>query len=409
MSNPPPNPSGPKPTRLKTMRTPSETINSAGPSPNVTPSGGSSGPQSSRQRKEFAPIIVPRKKKDDKLDSLLTGPITDLIKDALNPISQVTNKKPPARQLRAGLHNPSNRRHTQSLSSASGFNSSAGGNDNYNDSNNNWSIADRKKDEKLNEELLNRVFHEMEIDPLHTFHPTHLPLVDPRKIMKEYSLSDAKTDILNKKKELESKILNGELSDQSTFTLENTNSSSNPKEGEKNMPFHNNGVFLNTDKIYFIQLPTSLPSTSTKPKPPPTGPVMPPHLIQPQQPPQPQAKQPPTNPQQPSTQPNTNGTNNNNEPPPLNKKSFVPWSPPDEHTNTLKELPSGRLGTLKIYKSGKTVLKIGPVEYDISASDKLKFLEEVKCFSHEGPTCYTLGSPVQHLVAAPCINTELKS
>eukprot|EP01133_Synstelium_polycarpum_P001112 gene1112-1270_t len=257
---------------------------------------------------------------------------------------------------------------------------------------NNQQRTNSKESNKLNEEFLNQLFHEMEIDPMQPNHPTHLPLVDPRKVMKEYSLNDAKSDMAKKKKEIQDKIENGELSDQKMLFEESIGPATDGPKVHKTdhtvRPFYNEDIFLNDDQLFFFQFPTSLPSTLTKP----TFAI--PAIFQ--------------TPQAPAQRPvPVKEGDPPKEIPPviLNNESFVPLVYPGDFSNTLKSLPSGLLGNLQIYKSGKVILKIGSVEFDVSAANKLKFLEEVKCITPEGPTCFTLGTPAQHLVAAPILKS----
>ncbi|KAK5578293.1 hypothetical protein RB653_003249 [Dictyostelium firmibasis] len=371
-----------------------------------------------KTKKEFKPNIpTARKKKDDK--DPLSGAITDLISASLSPLNvgdrpakpnassmgkfrpnlNPNRKKPAAIPITNLFHTPLVQADTQPQST----------------------YEMNKKSEKKDSDLLAQLFHEMEVDPMQPFHPTHLPLVDPRKIMKAYSLDDASKDLNETKKELEEKIKNGELSDTTNFNLQAIGSednnggqvkfveSSKKKNKEvstKDKPFYVEDQFLNKDKLFFIQLPNSLPSTQSRPNFNIPNPVLPP--------PKPTTiTKTVTNPDGSITTTTIpiNGDTKLEEQPKveLDEKAFVPMIYPGDFPPSLKEMPSGKLGTLKIYKSGKTILKIGAVEYDISSGDKLKFLEEVKCFQTKGgpensPTCYTLGIPSQHLVAAPIIS-----
>jgi len=411
MSTPPSNPNakpGAKPiARLKSMRTPGESAvsglgssssSSGGPTPNI-PSGGP------KIKKEFAPNIPQRRKKEDnKLDSFLQGPINDLIKDSMiAPIGGINDKPKPSAgaKFRPNV-NPRGKKFTPPTL---GGQVSTPLIDTRTD---NSSYENSKRDDKKNSEFLNQLFQDLEIDPMQPFHPTKLPLIDPRKIEKEYSLQDAKIDLERRKRELEEKISNGELSDAHNYDLfsETSTNTNNNKDIHRTRPFYNEDVFLNNDKLFFIQLPNSLPTIKTKP--PHNIPFPPPGMIIPGMPLPPGAKPPPTQAPPPNNNNNNNATPTDPEAAPkpiLDDNSFVPMLYPGDFPGTLKGLPEGRLGTLKIYKSGRTILQIGSVDYDVSASDKPKFLEELNCFSKEGPTCYTLGSPAQHLVAAPTINT----
>ncbi|KAN0026950.1 hypothetical protein ACTFIU_009626 [Dictyostelium citrinum] len=420
MSTPPPQPPGkpsanaPKPApRLKSIKptTPGDANKITTPTiPSV------------KTKKEFKPNIPTARKKKDERDPL-SGAISDLISASLSPLTvgdrpakpnatssgkfrpnfNPNRKKPAAIPITNLFHTPLVQADTQQPQSTYEMN---------------------KKNEKKDSDLLAQLFHEMEVDPMQPFHPTHLPLVDPRKIMKAYSLDDASKDLNETKRELEEKIKNGELSDTTNFTLQAIGSEDNNGNGgqvkfvesskkknkevsTKDKPFYVEDQFLNKDKLFFIQLPNSLPSTQSKPNFNIPNPVLPP--------PKPTTiTKTVTNPDgsvTTTTIPISADTKSEDQPPKveLDEKAFVPMIYPGDFPPSIKEMPSGKLGTLKIYKSGKTILKIGSVEYDISSGDKLKFLEEVKCFQTKGgpdntPTCYTLGIPSQHLVAAPIIS-----
>ncbi|KAN0036137.1 hypothetical protein ACTA71_005439 [Dictyostelium dimigraforme] len=429
MSAPPPQPPGkpsanaPKPApRLKSIKptTPGDANKITSPTmPSI------------KTKKEFKPNIPTARKKKDEKDPL-SGAITDLISASLSPLNvgerpgkpnasssgkfrtnlNPNRKKPAAIPITNLFHTPLVQAETQQHQSTYEMN---------------------KKNEKKDSDLLAQLFHEMEVDPMQPFHPTHLPLVDPRKIMKAYSLDDASKDLNETKKELEEKIKNGELSDTTNFTLQAIGSEDNGNGGgggngnqvkfvesskkrnkevsTKDKPFYVEDQFLNKDKLFFIQLPNLLPSTQSKPNFNIPNPVLPP--------PKPTTiTKTVTNPDGSittttipisSNNKSENGEEENKPKVELDEKAFVPMIYPGDFPPSLKEMPSGKLGTLKIYKSGKTILKIGTVEYDISSGDKLKFLEEVKCFQTKGgpenlPTCYTLGIPSQHLVASPIIS-----
>ncbi|EGG13696.1 RNA polymerase III subunit [Cavenderia fasciculata] len=387
--------------RTPTTSTSSTQLPNRGPSPSINiartglapsmPTGGA---------KKFMPNTNQVRKKYDEqpkpnADLFSGGAISDIILDSLNPIGRPdqkrTDPKRPGRINSAINPNRNNRRPQSALPNLPSLPLT-----DLPESllQRNEQQRANKEADKLNEAFVNQLFHEMEIDPNQPSHPTHLPLVDPRKIMKEYSLKDAKLDLEKKKKELQAQIENGELSDQRDLGEDG----GKKKEDERIKPFYNEGIFLNEDNLFFIQLPTSLPSTASRPVP---------SMIM--TPPPPVAKAPPKPPAKPAKagakQAAKDKEDEDDQPKViLTEKSFVPMVYPGDFPNTLKYMNSGQLGTLKFYKSGKVVMSVGPVDYEISAGNKLKFLEEVQCITHEGPTCYTLGTPDQHLVAAPMLN-----
>jgi len=76
-------------------------------------------------------------------------------------------------------------------------------------------------------------------------------------------------------------------------------------------------------------------------------------------------------------------------------------------TNVLSQAPSGKLGELIIYKSGKVKLKIGEVLYDVSKGMPSSFFEELVYLDPGKKEFVPLGSIEKRMVVAPDIRNLL--
>jgi len=129
-------------------------------------------------------------------------------------------------------------------------------------------------------------------------------------------------------------------------------------------PLMVNGEFVNEENLLFFQLPTSLPFTIDKKEekekaavPLPTGPN-----------------------------------------PALGVQDF---------TSTIAGGPSGYLGKIIVYKSGKVKMKIGDFLYDINAANNPNFLEELMVINTTSHTCCRIGPMAQHLIVTPNVDKLL--
>eukprot|EP01112_Ceratiomyxa_fruticulosa_P018742 TRINITY_DN6040_c0_g1_i1.p1 TRINITY_DN6040_c0_g1~~TRINITY_DN6040_c0_g1_i1.p1 ORF type:complete len:343 (-),score=77.37 TRINITY_DN6040_c0_g1_i1:193-1221(-) len=191
-----------------------------------------------------------------------------------------------------------------------------------------------------------------EIDPFNILHPITIPFNDPRKVIKEYTLEDAERDLERSALEIdkEEKKIPLDLPPQ---------------------PFHDEANnFLDNDNLFFIQLPGVT--------------LIPPLQSAAQNAPQNAANAAPT--------PASSST----APPPPQKPNEPGGVPPVKSLST-----PGKLGRLVVHKSGRVRMQVGEIWYDVSATNKMKFLEEVMAISDTDGSCVRLGQLDQHLIVVP--------
>jgi hypothetical protein len=98
----------------------------------------------------------------------------------------------------------------------------------------------------------------------------------------------------------------------------------------------------------------------------------------------------------------------------LSKKKYSASVDEDENiwtvpfTNTLTSLPSGLIGEMLVYKSGKIKLKLGDVFLDVSPGTEFSFQEQVAYISAAEKEYYMLGDIKSHLTCTPDIEYLLK-
>jgi hypothetical protein len=68
------------------------------------------------------------------------------------------------------------------------------------------------------------------------------------------------------------------------------------------------------------------------------------------------------------------------------------------------EIPDGRIGTLKVHKSGKTVLHIGSTQFDVSEGQHVNFRSEVACVCPAEGEIIFLGEAGKRLIVSPTIS-----
>jgi len=210
------------------------------------------------------------------------------------------------------------------------------------------------------EDDLARIPPHVEIDPYNTQHPIPLPLVDPRKFIKEYTIEDAEKDIERK-----------------TLQTEDGRDSKGSPPGNTLRPFHDEALnLLNNDNMFFIQLPSILPAVATSPST--------------------------------TTTPSTTTPTNTSDPRAPDGNQNNASGPSQEFNGTLHGL-QGKLGRMVLYKSGRVRIQIGSMWFEVNATEKVKFLEEVVSIAPEQSKCHRLGQLDQHLVVVPDFNHLLDS
>ncbi|KAL0479561.1 hypothetical protein AKO1_007784 [Acrasis kona] len=78
------------------------------------------------------------------------------------------------------------------------------------------------------------------------------------------------------------------------------------------------------------------------------------------------------------------------------------WTMP--FTNTLTVVPSGYIGEMFVYKSGKIKLKLGDVLLDVSPGTEFSFEEKLVHISTTDKKCHLLGNLKSHLTCTPDID-----
>jgi DNA-directed RNA polymerase III subunit RPC4 len=82
-----------------------------------------------------------------------------------------------------------------------------------------------------------------------------------------------------------------------------------------------------------------------------------------------------------------------------------PKAPPKVTGTAFSEIPDGRIGTLKIHKSGKTVLHVGETQFVVSEGQSVNFRSEVACLCPGENEIIFLGEAAKRLVVSPVINS----
>jgi len=86
------------------------------------------------------------------------------------------------------------------------------------------------------------------------------------------------------------------------------------------------------------------------------------------------------------------------------------WTQPFE--NTLEKVPSGQVGEMIVYKSGKVKLKLGDVLLDVFPGSEFNFPEHVACVDasdkEKQGSCYILGNIAKRFSCVPDVDYLLK-
>lgn len=82
-----------------------------------------------------------------------------------------------------------------------------------------------------------------------------------------------------------------------------------------------------------------------------------------------------------------------------------PKAAPKVSGTPFSEIPDGRIGTLKVHRSGKTVLHVGDTQFIVSEGQSVNFRSEVACLCPGEDEIIFLGEAAKRLVVSPVINS----
>lgn len=209
----------------------------------------------------------------------------------------------------------------------------------------------KRKEPQFTEAAIAPTAQSMAINPLNPSHPMTLPFLDPIK---------ANPTLLAAGVEAESKTTTTQHTPVPGAAPPSTSVRAMGSEYERvnpaNVMFRNeDGEYSGEDQVFFIQMPSALP---------------------------------------------------------IGPQSFRP-SPLQEQAEilgfkgTLSPLPSGEIGKLLIYKSGKVKMKIGDVLFDVSSGMPCNFLQEVVAINTEKRKYYQLGDVTRRMVCYPDVESLL--
>jgi hypothetical protein len=203
----------------------------------------------------------------------------------------------------------------------------------------------KPKEKKFDQADIAPTAQSMAIDPLNLAHPMTLPFLDPVKAnptLKAEGFRGLSTQTLPD-------IKTAAAAPTSISNMGTIAERSNPA----NLMFQNDdGVYTGEDQIFFIQLPSAIPLGT-----------------------------PPVRPTPAAEQAEVLG-----------------------FKGTLSSLPSGNIGKLQIYKSGKVKLRIGDVLFDVSTGMPCNFLQEVAALNTEKKKYYQLGDVSRRMVCYPDVS-----
>ena len=80
---------------------------------------------------------------------------------------------------------------------------------------------------------------------------------------------------------------------------------------------------------------------------------------------------------------------------------------PHPFKSQAKEIPSGTVGKLVVYKSGKMRMKIGAFVYDVAAGADCSFLQNVVAVDIDGQKASVLGDISKRFVVSPNVDLLL--
>lgn len=219
-----------------------------------------------------------------------------------------------------------------------------------------------------------------DIDPLNRYRPTTLPFIDPKEKLRQ----QVKKEVVEPKEtkfRLDDPVLDKELEDilklaeEETLTDATAETVQGGEEEEAKAYAEEQDMkkrditkyFIDNDptdeRLFYVQLPTSLPITPKTPQEPPR-------------------KKPPKNPNQPTV---------------------------DIFEPTVTQVPPGFLGQIVVYKSGKAKIKLGDTLFDIVPGADCGFLQEAAYISKDQGLCCVLGELVDRLSFVPDIDSLLQN
>ncbi|EER07080.1 conserved hypothetical protein [Perkinsus marinus ATCC 50983] len=105
--------------------------------------------------------------------------------------------------------------------------------------------------------------------------------------------------------------------------------------------------------------------------------------------------------QLPNTFPRVVAEKEEEESKPRAKGSLAPA--PEQEVSSFSDVPDGKIGTLRIHKSGRVSLLIGNIEYSCALGQKPKFAQEVACVLPTQGEAVFMGEIEDKLIVSPKI------
>jgi DNA-directed RNA polymerase III subunit RPC4 len=81
----------------------------------------------------------------------------------------------------------------------------------------------------------------------------------------------------------------------------------------------------------------------------------------------------------------------------------LPMIGEDDQAIKVGDLPSGYIGKMLVYRSGKVQMKIGDILFDVSIGTPSSCLQQVACISPEDRKAYILGTIKERTIVTPNI------
>jgi len=193
----------------------------------------------------------------------------------------------------------------------------------------------------------------MAIDPLNLGHPMTLPFLDPLKANPNLKKNDFGPSATSAFDTPDLKASSAQLAATSVRSMGTEAERSNPA----NLMFRNeDGFYSGEDQLFFIQMPSALPFGDV----------------------------------------------------PVRPASSVEQNQVLGFRGNMAALPSGNIGKLLIYKSGKVKLKVGDQLFDVSTGMPCNFLQEVVAINTDKKKYFQLGDISRRMVCYPDIDNLLE-